>query len=401
MAMRHADAEALKFEAVSRWAASTATDLATIELERSPPAHVRGVPVQVPREKLGDAVARGPMAAVDKRRAQLYQPKLGADGALRPEAVAAPPGADASQRSASPQSFGDPSMRMQQTMAELMAENKRLSAEMEARGAADAVAAHQMPPTQRSPGTVDWRLGMHETPRDSLERREAERLLQSAQLQRAELDAYENKELDRLRKRNLELESSARHSSGRQDDLSVELHAARRAAGAAEERAARIEAKLEQERRALQQLTHEREREALLMREREREALLEHEREAARRLADRAGMSSAEMAADASAPFRVAREELGSLAGASADLQQKLSASTAELTRSRARVAELEALLEVKTGELRTREEQLQGRERQLEESEAAVRERDARLKTLGDALTALAKQAQAPLSSD
>ena len=56
--MRHADAEALKIEAVSRWAASTATDLATIELERSPPAHVRGVPVQVPREKLGDAVAR-------------------------------------------------------------------------------------------------------------------------------------------------------------------------------------------------------------------------------------------------------------------------------------------------------------------------------------------------------
>ena len=64
----------------TRWAATTATDLATIEFERSPPAHVRGVPVQVPREKLADAVARGPMAAVDKRRAQLYQPKLGADG---------------------------------------------------------------------------------------------------------------------------------------------------------------------------------------------------------------------------------------------------------------------------------------------------------------------------------
>jgi hypothetical protein len=443
--MQAASANVLKFETLSRWAST-----ADAELDFSDEVRGGRAPIQQPQpvrpgqpSPNSDAPPTRSASDRDQHRASLYQPRLAEDGALHPGIPTAqtfsvpaaprdddaggeaaggqqqqPPqqqpdsASDAGRRSPDPLWGGDarpasPNHRSQSQQASppppswfggdptlhgnrlaahmdtIRQENERLAVEEEARkpfGSLPTVSQYLATAT-----------AVHERQPAPAEYAQRERATQQTSQQERALNHSEQLELNRLRQRSHELEMNVQSSYLQAGAVHAELDQQRRATAAAEERAWRLQTKLDKERQAVQRLTSRPSPAASPAQApapapaRVSAAHLEQVR------ASSAAAATADLDRTGSSPFAAAREELSTLARATT----LFSDTENDLAKSTARIAELEAIVRERDAELLRKDQQLRDKDELLRGQEELIRDKDSRLAKLASGMRQLMREAE------
>ena len=405
--MEAASAEALKFETLSRWAASTDAELEiSSEVANGGPV-VRSTPTHEPKSTA---------SASDREldRAAMYEPRLADDGALHPSistsqraySVPAPPQDDSApgaeqadsaaetvshmtrpgspahrseSRQASPPPLswfsGDPTLQGNRFAAQMDAirlENERLAVE-----AASRQPFGSLPTTSQY---IETAAAVQRRQPEPAEYVSHEQAVQQTSQQIRALDRSEQQELARLRQRTHELEMNVQSSYIQAGTVHAELDKQRRATAAAEERGRQLQAKLEKERRAVQRLTS-----------RPIPTSSAPAAVAPTRSLAAVRDTSGEKHHDGS-PFAAAREELNTLQSTTA----RFSNTENELAKSIGRIAELEGTIRDRDADLARKDQELREKEELLRRQEELLRDRDRRLAKLASGMRQLIHEAEA-----